>query len=220
MGGCRSTGTLSHCHIVEGTPTPLALLPPSPSKASGAPVPPAPCAPPAVPARGSGALLPQDMGKFCLTYEASMTRLFREGRTETVRSCTTESCNFVLAMVDPSQTVRRCAGTRSPRTACPRHMQVPSRPFPPLWGQEVLSGDSGDAYRNPRCTHLEMSRVGRSEWPRDSRGGRVREAGWSGHWSPRPRGPRARLVLIVPAVASTALSAHLHRQETDPGGPS
>lgn len=49
--------------------------------------------------------LPQDRGKFCLTYEASMTRLFREGRTETVRSCTTESCNFVLAMVDASQTV-------------------------------------------------------------------------------------------------------------------
>ncbi|KAB0404637.1 hypothetical protein E2I00_000645 [Balaenoptera physalus] len=47
----------------------------------------------------------KDMGKFSLTYEASMTRLFREGRTETVRSCTTESCNFVLAMVDPTQTV-------------------------------------------------------------------------------------------------------------------
>ncbi|XP_020040564.2 carnitine O-palmitoyltransferase 1, liver isoform [Castor canadensis] len=49
----------------------------------------------------------KDMGKFCLTYEASMTRLFREGRTETVRSCTTESCNFVLAMEDPSQTVEQ-----------------------------------------------------------------------------------------------------------------
>lgn len=49
--------------------------------------------------------LSQDMGKFCLTYEASMTRLFREGRTETVRSCSSESCNFVLAMVDPTQTV-------------------------------------------------------------------------------------------------------------------
>uniref|UniRef100_A0A8C2U6S5 carnitine O-palmitoyltransferase n=1 Tax=Coturnix japonica TaxID=93934 RepID=A0A8C2U6S5_COTJA len=36
----------------------------------------------------------RDMGKFSLTYEASMTRLFREGRTETVRSCTVESCNF------------------------------------------------------------------------------------------------------------------------------
>uniref|UniRef100_A0A8D1BSB2 carnitine O-palmitoyltransferase n=1 Tax=Sus scrofa TaxID=9823 RepID=A0A8D1BSB2_PIG len=49
----------------------------------------------------------KDMGKFSLTYEASMTRLFREGRTETVRSCTTESCNFVLAMVDPTQPVEQ-----------------------------------------------------------------------------------------------------------------
>lgn len=47
----------------------------------------------------------QDKKKFCLTYEASMTRLFREGRTETVRSCSIESCNFVRAMMDPLQTV-------------------------------------------------------------------------------------------------------------------
>ncbi|OCT81808.1 carnitine O-palmitoyltransferase 1, liver isoform isoform X1 [Xenopus laevis] len=46
----------------------------------------------------------RDKRKFCLTYEASMTRLFREGRTETVRSCTNESCDFVLAMSDPTQT--------------------------------------------------------------------------------------------------------------------
>uniref|UniRef100_A0A673FZH0 Carnitine palmitoyltransferase 1Cb n=1 Tax=Sinocyclocheilus rhinocerous TaxID=307959 RepID=A0A673FZH0_9TELE len=39
-----------------------------------------------------------DRGTFCLTYEASMTRLFREGRTETVRSCSNESCVFVLAL--------------------------------------------------------------------------------------------------------------------------
>uniref|UniRef100_A0A8C3JPY7 carnitine O-palmitoyltransferase n=1 Tax=Calidris pygmaea TaxID=425635 RepID=A0A8C3JPY7_9CHAR len=45
----------------------------------------------------------EDMGKFCLTYEASMTRLFREGRTETVRSCTVESCNFVRSMEDPTE---------------------------------------------------------------------------------------------------------------------
>ena len=44
-------------------------------------------------------MLLQDKGKFCLTYEASMTRLFREGRTETVRSCTQESCAFVRAMM-------------------------------------------------------------------------------------------------------------------------
>ncbi|XP_062245980.1 carnitine O-palmitoyltransferase 1, liver isoform isoform X1 [Platichthys flesus] len=41
----------------------------------------------------------RDKGKFCLTYEASMTRLFREGRTETVRSCTMETCAFVQAMI-------------------------------------------------------------------------------------------------------------------------
>ncbi|XP_061577443.1 carnitine O-palmitoyltransferase 1, liver isoform isoform X1 [Cololabis saira] len=41
----------------------------------------------------------RDKAKFCLTYEASMTRLFREGRTETVRSCTMETCNFVRAMI-------------------------------------------------------------------------------------------------------------------------
>jgi len=43
--------------------------------------------------------------KFALTYEASMTRLFREGRTETVRSCTMQSCDFVRAMLDPNSTV-------------------------------------------------------------------------------------------------------------------
>ncbi|XP_051572487.1 carnitine O-palmitoyltransferase 1, liver isoform isoform X3 [Myxocyprinus asiaticus] len=41
----------------------------------------------------------RDRGTFCLTYEASMTRLFCEGRTETVRSCSNESCAFVCALV-------------------------------------------------------------------------------------------------------------------------
>ncbi|XP_069345361.1 carnitine O-palmitoyltransferase 1, muscle isoform isoform X2 [Eulemur rufifrons] len=44
----------------------------------------------------------RDRGKFCLTYEASMTRMFREGRTETVRSCTSESTAFVQAMMEGS----------------------------------------------------------------------------------------------------------------------
>nr|XP_008121227.1 PREDICTED: LOW QUALITY PROTEIN: carnitine O-palmitoyltransferase 1, muscle isoform [Anolis carolinensis] len=44
----------------------------------------------------------RDKGRFCLTYEASMTRLFREGRTETVRSCTSEATAFVRSMADPS----------------------------------------------------------------------------------------------------------------------
>ena len=39
--------------------------------------------------------------KFPLTYEASMTRLYRAGRTETVRSCSNESSAFVLAMENP-----------------------------------------------------------------------------------------------------------------------
>lgn len=40
----------------------------------------------------------RDAGKFSLTYEASMTRLYREGRTETVRPCTIESSEWVRAM--------------------------------------------------------------------------------------------------------------------------
>lgn len=40
----------------------------------------------------------RDAGRFNLTYEASMMRLFREGRTETVRPVTVESCEFVRAV--------------------------------------------------------------------------------------------------------------------------
>lgn len=51
----------------------------------------------------------RDAGRFCLTYEASMTRLFREGRTETVRSCTLESSAWVRSMLDETASVRMCA---------------------------------------------------------------------------------------------------------------
>lgn len=44
----------------------------------------------------------RDAGKFSLTYEASMTRLYREGRTETVRPCTIESAAWVKAMQSPN----------------------------------------------------------------------------------------------------------------------
>lgn len=47
----------------------------------------------------------RDAGKFSLTYEASMTRLFREGRTETVRPCTIESAAWVKAMENPNSNV-------------------------------------------------------------------------------------------------------------------
>ncbi|XP_062840876.1 carnitine O-palmitoyltransferase 1, liver isoform isoform X2 [Trichomycterus rosablanca] len=50
----------------------------------------------------------RDRGGFCLTYEASMTRLFREGRTETVRSCTNESAAFVLALETKEENKQCC----------------------------------------------------------------------------------------------------------------
>ncbi|XP_019712682.1 carnitine O-palmitoyltransferase 1, muscle isoform [Hippocampus comes] len=46
----------------------------------------------------------RDQGEFCLTYESSMTRMFRDGRTETVRSCTSEAVAFVRAMEDRQAT--------------------------------------------------------------------------------------------------------------------
>nr|KAF6406520.1 carnitine palmitoyltransferase 1C [Molossus molossus] len=50
----------------------------------------------------------RDRGQFCLTYESTMTRLFLEGRTETVRSCTREACSFVRAMEDKEKTDSQC----------------------------------------------------------------------------------------------------------------
>jgi len=44
----------------------------------------------------------RDAGKFGLTYESSMTRLFKHGRTETVRPCTMASKKFVESFEDPS----------------------------------------------------------------------------------------------------------------------
>ncbi|XP_076057083.1 carnitine O-palmitoyltransferase 1, liver isoform-like [Oratosquilla oratoria] len=40
----------------------------------------------------------KDAGRFCQTYEASATRLYQNGRTETVRSCTNATAAFVKAM--------------------------------------------------------------------------------------------------------------------------
>lgn len=47
----------------------------------------------------------RDIGRHHLTYESSMTRLYREGRTETVRSCTIESCEWVKSMYNKNATV-------------------------------------------------------------------------------------------------------------------
>lgn len=60
----------------------------------------------------------QDQGVFCLTYESSMTRMFRDGRTETVRSCTSEAVAFVRAMEDTSATVSRTRKHRETLKYC------------------------------------------------------------------------------------------------------
>ncbi|GAU97630.1 hypothetical protein RvY_08896 [Ramazzottius varieornatus] len=46
----------------------------------------------------------RDAGNYCQTYEATTARLFREGRTETVRPCTIESKAFVEAMLNENAT--------------------------------------------------------------------------------------------------------------------
>ena len=42
----------------------------------------------------------RDQNRFVQTYESSMTRLFKYGRTETIRSASDESRKFVLSMMD------------------------------------------------------------------------------------------------------------------------
>ena len=66
----------------------------------------------------------RNAGKFCFTYEASMTRLFREGRTETVRPCTIESVAWAKAMDDEEFTTEMKIDLL--RIACQQH-QVSSR---------------------------------------------------------------------------------------------
>ncbi|KAG7473793.1 hypothetical protein MATL_G00099670 [Megalops atlanticus] len=63
----------------------------------------------------------RDKGKFCLTYEASMTRLFREGRTETVRSCTVETCAFVRSMINKESREQRL---KLLKMAAEKHQQL------------------------------------------------------------------------------------------------
>lgn len=64
----------------------------------------------------------RDYGKLTLTYEASMTRLYREGRTETVRSCTVESAAWVNAMEDKNSNSKE--RVRLLNEACKRHQEL------------------------------------------------------------------------------------------------
>ena len=43
---------------------------------------------------------------FTATYETVLTRLFQNGRTETIRTLSADSRAWVLAMEDPSTSVR------------------------------------------------------------------------------------------------------------------
>lgn len=45
-------------------------------------------------------------GEFTATYETVLTRMFKRGRTETLRTFSRESREWVLSMVDPKATVR------------------------------------------------------------------------------------------------------------------
>lgn len=63
----------------------------------------------------------RDTGKFDLTYEASMVRLFREGRTETVRPVTLESCAFVRGVDDPALSAKEKLGLL--QRACHKHQE-------------------------------------------------------------------------------------------------
>ncbi|XP_050397070.1 carnitine O-palmitoyltransferase 1, liver isoform [Patella vulgata] len=63
----------------------------------------------------------KNAGKFCLTYEASMTRLYLQGRTETVRTLSTDTVEFVRAMYNKS--VSREGKIALFRKACEKHQR-------------------------------------------------------------------------------------------------
>uniref|UniRef100_A0A6P7GLT9 carnitine O-palmitoyltransferase n=1 Tax=Diabrotica virgifera virgifera TaxID=50390 RepID=A0A6P7GLT9_DIAVI len=66
----------------------------------------------------------RDAGKFCLTYEATMTRLYREGRTETLRPLSIHSVAWVKAMENKNSSVEE--RVKLLKTACKNH-QVTSQ---------------------------------------------------------------------------------------------
>ncbi|GFY42836.1 carnitine O-palmitoyltransferase 1, liver isoform [Trichonephila inaurata madagascariensis] len=63
----------------------------------------------------------RDAGRFNLTYEAAMMRLFREGRTETVRPVTLESCEFVLSVDNPDISAKKKLALL--QRACQKHQE-------------------------------------------------------------------------------------------------
>eukprot|EP00331_Platyophrya_macrostoma_P018113 CAMPEP_0176465746 /NCGR_PEP_ID=MMETSP0127-20121128/37477_1 /TAXON_ID=938130 /ORGANISM="Platyophrya macrostoma, Strain WH" /LENGTH=798 /DNA_ID=CAMNT_0017858775 /DNA_START=95 /DNA_END=2491 /DNA_ORIENTATION=+ len=64
----------------------------------------------------------RNQGTFVQTYESAMARLFVDGRTETIRSCSKESCEFVKAMLDPN--VPKEDRLALLRAACTKHSRT------------------------------------------------------------------------------------------------
>lgn len=60
--------------------------------------------------------------KSVLTYEPAMTRLFKRGRTETIRSCTIESSKWVQAMDDENFDEKD--RVKLLREACEKHQSL------------------------------------------------------------------------------------------------
>uniref|UniRef100_A0A1I8AGS1 Carn_acyltransf domain-containing protein n=1 Tax=Steinernema glaseri TaxID=37863 RepID=A0A1I8AGS1_9BILA len=63
----------------------------------------------------------RDQGKFNLTYESASQRFYANSRTETLRTVSDDSCNFVKAMEDPS--CSKSERLRLLRKACESHVQ-------------------------------------------------------------------------------------------------
>jgi carnitine O-palmitoyltransferase 1 len=64
----------------------------------------------------------RDIGEIPLTYEAAAVRMFNEGRTETIRSVSTESKKFLDVFEDPS--VSKEDKIKAFRAACDRHQST------------------------------------------------------------------------------------------------
>lgn len=55
-------------------------------------------------------------GEFTATYETASTRLFKHGRTDVIRTYSSDTREFVKAMVDPNASVGIYFVTQYPRT--------------------------------------------------------------------------------------------------------
>lgn len=64
------------------------------------------------------------VGRFAATYEATTMRLFKKGRTETVRPCTAETCAFVRLMQEGTSPCDQLAALRAAAVVHVRNFQA------------------------------------------------------------------------------------------------